>query len=160
MLCVCRGMVQVGWIFQLFFVFLGSSAAIFGRSLESLGPRFAGVMSACCWGLGYVLASVAVKIHSLPLLYIGSGVIGGIGLGLGYISPVSTLMKVSRRGVSAMYDPYLPHAVAVLAACCVSCHPLSGSRIGEAWRQAWPSAGSAAVQSSASQSAHAACSPR
>lgn len=101
MLCVCRGMVQVGWIFQLFFVFLGSSAAIFGRSLESLGPRFAGVMSAFCWGLGYVLASVAVKIHSLPLLYIGSGVIGGIGLGLGYISPVSTLMKVSRRGVSA-----------------------------------------------------------
>src|SRR5262249_55880592 len=77
---------QVGWIFTLFFVVLGLSAALFGRWLERVGPRLAGVVAAFCWGGGYLVAALGVRTHQLALIYLGNGVIGGCGLGLGYIS--------------------------------------------------------------------------
>ena len=92
----------LGWLYTLFFVFLGSSAALFGTWLERVGPRQAAFVSACCWCGGLLLSALAVRLHQLWLLYLGAGVIGGIGLGLGYISPVSTLMKwfPDRRGLA------------------------------------------------------------
>ncbi len=92
----------LGWMFTLFFVFLGSSAAVFGRWVEREGPRKAGVAAACCWGGGFMISALGVYIHQIALLWIGSGVIGGCGLGLGYISPVSTLIKwfPDRRGMA------------------------------------------------------------
>ena len=93
---------QIAWVFTIFIVFLGLSAAVFGRWLERVGPRRAGVVAACCWGGGYLIAALAVQTHQLWLLYLGNGVIGGCGLGLGYISPVSTLIKwfPDRRGMA------------------------------------------------------------
>lgn len=93
---------MLGWMFTLFFVFLGSSAAVFGGWLEHAGPRKAGVVSAVCWCGGLVLSAIGVQTHQLWLMWVGSGVIGGIGLGLGYISPVSTLIKwfPDRRGMA------------------------------------------------------------
>ena len=92
----------LGWMFTLFFVFLGSSAAVFGRWLERVGPRTAGVVAACCWGGGFFISALGVALHQIALLWIGSGVVGGCGLGLGYISPVSTLIKwfPDRRGMA------------------------------------------------------------
>jgi MFS family permease len=84
---------SLGWMYTLFFVLLGVSAAIWGGWLERVGPRKAGVVAACCWGGGLLLGALGIYIHQLWLLWLGSGVIGGIGLGLGYISPVSTLVK-------------------------------------------------------------------
>ncbi len=83
----------LGWIFTLAIVFLGLSAAFAGRWLEEAGPRKVGVVSACCWGGGFLLSALGVHIHQIWLIYIGYGVIGGCGLGLGYVSPVSTLIK-------------------------------------------------------------------
>ncbi|CAL1241206.1 OFA family MFS transporter [Candidatus Methylocalor cossyra] len=93
---------MLGWTYTLFFVFLGSSAAIWGGWLERAGPRKAGVVAALCWCGGLVIAAVGVMVHQIWLLWLGSGVIGGIGLGLGYISPVSTLLKwfPDRRGMA------------------------------------------------------------
>lgn len=93
---------SLGWMYTLFFVLLGVSAAIWGGWLERVGPRKAGFVSALCWCGGLVLGSIGVYTHQLWLLWIGSGVIGGIGLGLGYISPVSTLVKwfPDRRGMA------------------------------------------------------------
>jgi MFS family permease len=84
---------SMGWMFTLFFVFLGVSAAIWGGWLERVGPRKAGVVAAICWAGGLVLGAIGIYIHQLWLMWLGSGVIGGVGLGLGYISPVSTLIK-------------------------------------------------------------------
>jgi MFS family permease len=93
---------SMGWMYTLFFVLLGVSAAIWGGWLERSGPRKAGVVAACCWGGGLLLGALGVYIHQLWLLWLGSGVIGGVGLGLGYISPVSTLVKwfPDRRGMA------------------------------------------------------------
>src|ERR1700724_513729 len=93
---------SLGWMYTLFFVLLGVSAAIWGGWLERSGPRKAGVVAACCWGGGLLLGAFGVYIHQLWLLWLGSGVIGGVGLGLGYISPVSTLVKwfPDRRGMA------------------------------------------------------------
>ncbi|MBA8877007.1 OFA family MFS transporter [Phyllobacterium myrsinacearum] len=93
---------DLGWIYTLFFVLLGCSAAIWGGWLERAGPRKAGVVSAVCWCGGMVLAAIGVMTHQLWLMWVGAGVIGGIGLGLGYISPVSTLIKwfPDRRGMA------------------------------------------------------------
>lgn len=92
----------LGWMFTLFFVFLGSSAAVFGRWLEHAGPRKAGAVAALCWGGGLFISAFGVYHHQILLLWLGSGVIGGTGLGLGYISPVSTLIKwfPDRRGMA------------------------------------------------------------
>src|ERR1700719_2882940 len=93
---------DLGWMFTLFFVFLGSAAAILGGLLERVGPRKAGVVAAVCWCGGLLISAVGVVTHQLWMLWVGSGVIGGIGLGLGYISPVSTLVKwfPDRRGMA------------------------------------------------------------
>jgi MFS family permease len=92
----------LGWTYTLFFVFLGSAAAIWGGWLERAGPRKAGVVAAFCWCGGLVISGLGVYLHQLWMLWLGSGVIGGIGLGLGYISPVSTLIKwfPDRRGMA------------------------------------------------------------
>jgi MFS family permease len=81
------------WTYSIFFVVLGASAAIWGGWLERVGPRKAGVVAACCWCGGIAIGAVGVSIHQLWLIWLGTGLIGGIGLGLGYISPVSTLIK-------------------------------------------------------------------
>jgi MFS family permease len=93
---------SLGWMFTLFFVILGSAAAIWGGWLERAGPRKAGLVSALCWCGGLLLGAVGVYTHQLWLMWLGSGVVGGIGLGLGYISPVSTLIKwfPDRRGMA------------------------------------------------------------
>src|ERR1700722_4405784 len=83
----------VAWIFSIAIVFLGLSAAVFGKWLEAAGPRKAMFASACCFSGGFYLSALGVYFHQIWLLYLGYGVLGGIGLGLGYISPVSTLIK-------------------------------------------------------------------
>ena len=93
---------DLGWMFTLFFVLLGVSAALWGGWLERVGPRKAGVVAAICWCGGLLISAVGVYIHQLWLMWLGSGIIGGVGLGLGYISPVSTLIKwfPDRRGMA------------------------------------------------------------
>src|SRR5882724_4074107 len=90
------------WIYTLFFVALGLSAATWGGWLERAGPRKAGVVSAFCWCGGMAFAALGVFQHQLWMMWLGLGVVGGIGLGLGYISPVSTLVKwfPDRRGMA------------------------------------------------------------
>ena len=89
-------------MYTLFFVLLGCSAAIWGGWLERAGPRKAGLVSAVCWCGGLLISALGVHLHQIWMLWLGSGVIGGIGLGLGYISPVSTLIKwfPDRRGMA------------------------------------------------------------
>ena len=84
---------EIGYIFSIAIAFLGLSAALFGKWLETAGPRKAMFVAACCFGLGFEIAAAGASTHQLWLIYLGYGVIGGIGLGLGYISPVSTLIK-------------------------------------------------------------------
>ena len=115
---------QVVWIFSVAIVSLGLSAAYAGKWLEKVGPRMVGFVAACCWGGGFLIGSLGIYLQelgfqiniSLPmvsseeiilqiglyLLYLGYGVIGGIGLGLGYVSPVSTLIRwfPDRRGMA------------------------------------------------------------
>jgi MFS family permease len=82
-----------GWIFSIAIVFLGLSAAVFGRWVEEGGPRRAMFAAALCFSGGFLISAFGVSIHQLWLIYLGYGVLGGTGLGLGYISPVSTLIK-------------------------------------------------------------------
>jgi MFS family permease len=84
---------QVGWIFSIAIVFLGSSAAVFGRWVERVGPRKSMFASALCFSGGFLLSAVGIHLHQLWVIYLGYGVLGGCGLGIGYISPVSTLIK-------------------------------------------------------------------
>jgi MFS family permease len=93
---------QLAWIFTIAIVVLGLSAAMFGRWLEHAGPRKSGVVAACCWGLGFFISAAGVYSHNIWLIYLGYGVLGGCGLGLGYITPVSTLIKwfPDRRGMA------------------------------------------------------------
>jgi MFS family permease len=93
---------ELAWIFTLAIVFLGLSAATFGRWLEHAGPRKSGVVAALCWSFGFFISSVGVRTHHIWMLYLGYGVLGGCGLGLGYITPVSTLIKwfPDRRGMA------------------------------------------------------------
>ena len=83
----------IGWVFSIAIVFLGLSAFTFGRWLEDAGPRKAMFASACCFGGGFIIAAAGVALHQIWIIYLGYGVVGGIGLGLGYIAPVSTLIK-------------------------------------------------------------------
>lgn len=83
----------LGWIFSIALVTLGASAAIFGQWLERVGPRKAMFTAALCFSGGFMVAALGIHLHSIWLVYLGHGVLGGIGLGIGYISPVSTLMK-------------------------------------------------------------------
>ncbi len=93
---------DVGWMYTFFFVVLGVSAALWGGWLERAGPRKAGVVATACWCGGLVIGALGVYIHQLWLMWLGAGIIGGVGLGLGYISPVSTLIKwfPDRRGMA------------------------------------------------------------
>ncbi len=94
---------EVVWVFTVAIVFLGLAAAFAGKWLENVGPRKVGVVSAFCWGGGYLVGAAGIMTHQLWLLYLGYGVIGGCGLGLGYVSPVSTLIRwfPDRRGMAA-----------------------------------------------------------
>jgi len=83
----------IGWVFSIAIVFLGLSAAVFGAWLERVGPRHAMFIAALCFSGGFEIGALGVATHQFWLLLIGYGVLGGIGLGLGYISPVSTLIK-------------------------------------------------------------------
>jgi MFS family permease len=83
----------LSWIFGIAIVFLGLSAALFGKWLERVGPRKAMLVSAICFCGGFLVSAIGVHFHQIALLYLGYGVLGGIGLGIGYISPVSTLIK-------------------------------------------------------------------
>ncbi|WP_460691333.1 OFA family MFS transporter, partial [Nocardioides flavus (ex Wang et al. 2016)] len=83
----------IGWVFSISIVMLGLSAAVLGTWVERSGPRKAMLTAALCWGVGFVVGSAGIASGQLWLLYLGYGVIGGIGLGIGYISPVSTLIK-------------------------------------------------------------------
>ena len=83
----------IGWVFSVAIVFLGVSAALFGSWLERAGPRKAMFTSALCFSAGFFVGAAGIALHQFWLLLLGYGVLGGIGLGLGYISPVSTLIK-------------------------------------------------------------------
>jgi MFS family permease len=83
----------VGWIFSIAIAVLGASAALFGRWVEEGGPRRAMFASGLCFAAGFVVSALGVNLHQLWLVFLGYGVLGGCGLGLGYISPVSTLIK-------------------------------------------------------------------
>ena len=93
---------SVVWIFTVAIVFLGLAAAFAGRWLEQVGPRKVGVVSACAWGGGFMVGGMGIVSGELWLVYLGYGVIGGCGLGLGYVSPVSTLIRwfPDRRGMA------------------------------------------------------------
>ena len=93
---------QVNHIFETFIAMLGISAALWGGWLERAGPRKAGFIAALCWGGGLMLGGIGVMAHQLWLVYLGCGVLGGVGQGLGYITPVSTLIKwfPDRRGMA------------------------------------------------------------
>jgi MFS family permease len=93
---------ELGWMYTLYFVFLGTASAIWGGWLEHAGPRKAGVVAACCWCGGLLFSALGVYVHQIWMLWLGTGIVGGIGLGLGYISPVSTLIKwfPDRRGMA------------------------------------------------------------
>src|SRR6202051_4278677 len=96
---------SLGWMFTLFFVLLGVSAAIWGGWLERVGPRKAGFVAALCWSGGLLIGAFGVYVHQLWIMWLGAGVIGGVGLGLGYISPVSTLIKwvPDHRGMATRF---------------------------------------------------------
>ena len=83
----------IGWVFSIAIVFLGLSAALFGPWLERVGPRKAMFVSALCFGGGFEVAAVGIATHQFWILLLGYGVLGGIGLGIGYISPVTTLIR-------------------------------------------------------------------
>ena len=93
---------SVVWIFTVAIVCLGLSAAVAGKWLEKVGPRMVGFLAAICWGGGFMIGGIGILTGQLWLLYLGYGVIGGIGLGLGYVSPVSTLIRwfPDRRGMA------------------------------------------------------------
>lgn len=93
---------SVVWIFTVAIVFLGLAAAFAGKWLEDVGPRKVGVVAACLWGGGYLVGGAGILLHELWVVYLGYGVIGGCGLGLGYVSPVSTLIRwfPDRRGMA------------------------------------------------------------
>ena len=90
------------WIFTLGILILGASAALWGGWLEHVGPRKAGVVAAVCWAGGLAVTGLGIHVHQLWLMLLGGGVLGGVGLGIGYISPVSTLIKwfPDRRGMA------------------------------------------------------------
>ncbi len=89
-------------IFTVAIVCLGLTAAVAGSWLEKVGPRTVGLVAAVCWSGGFLLGGIGILLHQLWLLYLGYGVLGGCGLGLGYVSPVSTLIRwfPDRRGLA------------------------------------------------------------
>ena len=92
----------IKWAFKIAILLLGFSAAFLGRWVEKVGPRISGTSSGILYGTGIICSGIAVQFGSLPLFYLGYGFIGGIGLGIGYITPVSTLVKwfPDKRGLA------------------------------------------------------------
>ncbi|HMA65335.1 MAG TPA: OFA family MFS transporter, partial [Chitinispirillaceae bacterium] len=84
---------QVAWVFSLAICFLGLAAAWGGINLPKYGPKKLAMLGGALFGVGYLIGAFALSIKSLPLLYLGYGVIGGTGLGLGYVTPVATAAK-------------------------------------------------------------------
>ena len=84
---------EIVWIFSTAIAILGLAAAVFGRWVERAGPRKSMFVSALCFGSGFIVSAIGIHYHFLWLLYLGYGVLGGCGLGIGYIAPVSTLIK-------------------------------------------------------------------
>jgi MFS family permease len=95
-------LVEIGWIFSTAIATLGLSAALFGTWVQFQGPRKSGFVAALCWGTGFLVGALGIHTHQLWLVYLGYGVIGGVGLGIGYITPVSTLIAwfPDRRGMA------------------------------------------------------------
>ncbi len=93
---------QAAWIFALAIFFLGVSAAVAGPRLQKVGPRRMATLGAVAFSLGYAIAGLALGLRSLVLLYLGYGLLGGIGLGLGYVTPVTTVAKwfPDRKGLA------------------------------------------------------------
>jgi MFS family permease len=93
---------ELGWIFTIAIFVLGASAALFGKWVQAQGPRKSGFVAALCWGLGFLVGALGIRTHQLWLVYLGYGVLGGCGLGIGYITPVSTLISwfPDRRGMA------------------------------------------------------------
>jgi MFS family permease len=93
---------QLGWIFTIAIFFLGASAAVFGKWVQAQGPRKSGLVAASCWGIGFLIGALGIHLHEIWLVYLGYGVLGGCGLGIGYITPVSTLISwfPDRRGMA------------------------------------------------------------
>ena len=93
---------ELGWIFTIAIFVLGASAALFGKWVQAVGPRKSGFVAALCWGVGFLVGALGIHLHQLWLVYFGYGVLGGCGLGIGYITPVSTLIAwfPDRRGMS------------------------------------------------------------
>ncbi|MCS4504633.1 putative MFS-type transporter YhjX [wastewater metagenome] len=93
---------SLGWIFSIAVLVLGLAAAFGGHWVERVGPRKAMAVSAVTFGGGFLVSALGVQTHQLWLLYLGYGVLGGIGIGFGYVSPVSTLIKwfPDRRGLA------------------------------------------------------------
>lgn len=83
----------LGWIFTLAYVFLGLSAGVAGRWQDRVGPRTSGVVAALCFSGGFFLSALGVWTHQIWLLYLGYGVIGGCGLGIGFNTPIPVLLK-------------------------------------------------------------------
>ena len=92
----------LGWVFTLTYVFLGLSAGVFGRWQDRAGPRASGVLAAMCFAGGFLVSALGVYWHQIWLLYVGYGVIGGCGAGIGFNTPVPTLMRwfPDRRGLA------------------------------------------------------------
>ncbi len=93
---------DLGWIFTIAIFVLGASAALFGRWVQNEGPRKSGFVAALCWSVGFLIGALGIRTHQIWLVYLGYGVIGGCGLGIGYITPVSTLIAwfPDRRGMA------------------------------------------------------------
>ncbi|MEY4544049.1 MAG: hypothetical protein RL685_244 [Pseudomonadota bacterium] len=93
---------ELGWIFTIAMFFLGASAAVFGKWVQAQGPRKSGLTAALCWGTGFLVGALGIQTHQLWLVYLGYGALGGCGLGIGYITPVSTLISwfPDRRGMA------------------------------------------------------------
>jgi OFA family oxalate/formate antiporter-like MFS transporter len=93
---------QVAWIFAFAIFFLGVAAAFAGPRLQQVGPRRMATLGSVAFGLGYAIAGLALGLRSLPLLYLGYGLFGGVGLGLGYVTPVATVAKwfPDRKGLA------------------------------------------------------------
>ncbi|GAA4825768.1 L-lactate MFS transporter [Algivirga pacifica] len=93
---------ETSWAFSIAIIFMALSASFLGRFVERIGPRKSGLLSAALYGAGFLISGLSISMESLPLFFLGYGVIGGIGMGIGYICPVATLVKwfPDRRGLA------------------------------------------------------------